>query len=216
MPMITALEVQQRNRQRVNVSLDGEFAFGLAMRYAVFLKKGQELTANQVAELQAKDGIEKAYERTLNYLSYRPRSTAEVRQYLKKLDIAEPASNEIIERLQADNLLNDARFAQLWVDSRTNFRPKSQQLLKAELRQKGLDPTIADSAVQDVDDSTLALALAQKRLPRLAALSQQEQRQKLSAFLGRRGFRFSIINSVLRQVLGASPELDGELYEDIE
>ncbi|HUN21964.1 MAG TPA: RecX family transcriptional regulator [Anaerolineales bacterium] len=216
MPVITALEVQQRNRQRVNVFLDGEFAFGLAMRYALFLKKGQALSTGQIAELQNKDGIEKAYERTLNYLSYRPRSTAEVRQYLKKLDIAEPASDEIIGRLEADNLLNDARFAQLWVDSRTTFRPKSQQLLKAELRQKGLDPATADSAVQDVDDSALARALAQKRLPRLAGLPEQEQRQKLSAFLGRRGFRFSIIHSVLRQVLGASPDLNGELYEDIE
>ena len=79
---ITALKLQKRNKDRVNVYLDDEFAFGLSRIVAAWLRTGQELTEEKIAELQAQDNVEVALQRALNFLSYRPRSEEEVRRNL--------------------------------------------------------------------------------------------------------------------------------------
>ena len=84
MAKITGLKVQKRNKDRVNVYLDGEYAFGISRIVAAWLRNGQELSEEKIAELKAQDNVEVALQRALNYLSYRPRSEQEVRQNLKK------------------------------------------------------------------------------------------------------------------------------------
>ena len=76
---ITALIAQKRNKDRVNVYLDGEFAFGLAAIEAIRLRQGQVLSDEEIEHLKALDEIERAHERALNLLSYRPRSAQEIR-----------------------------------------------------------------------------------------------------------------------------------------
>src|SRR3990172_4788022 len=80
MSKITAIEPQQKDPQRVNVYLDGEFAFGLARITAGWLTVGQELGEEKVASLLAEDANKTAYQKALHFLSYRPRSSSEVRQ----------------------------------------------------------------------------------------------------------------------------------------
>ena len=50
MKKITALEVQKKNPNRVNVHLDGDFAFGLARITAAGLKLGETLTDERIAQ----------------------------------------------------------------------------------------------------------------------------------------------------------------------
>ncbi len=126
MPRISAIEPQQKNPQRVNIYLDGEFAFGLALITAGWLKVGQELSAEKITALQAEDANEMAYQKALHYLSYRPRSSAEVRQNLLKRNIPSAAVEATLDRLQAARLVNDQEFARAWVENRNTFRPRSR------------------------------------------------------------------------------------------
>ncbi|MEA3377684.1 MAG: RecX family transcriptional regulator, partial [Chloroflexota bacterium] len=121
---ITALTFQKHNKDRVNVYLDGQFAFGLAAIEAARLRVGQKLSDDEVVELQTKDQIERAYERALNYLSYRPRSEAEVRRSLGKKDVEEAVIDAVIGRLKRAGLLDDREFAKYWVDNRARFNPR--------------------------------------------------------------------------------------------
>ena len=59
MKKITALQVQKRNPNRVNIHLDGEFAFGVARIVAAWLRIGQELSEEKIGQLQAEDGRER-------------------------------------------------------------------------------------------------------------------------------------------------------------
>jgi regulatory protein len=70
---ITRLAPQKRNKERVNVYLDGDFAFGLALVAASGLRVGQTLSGREVEELQAVDTIEKAKASAVRFLSYRPK-----------------------------------------------------------------------------------------------------------------------------------------------
>ena len=107
---ITAIEPQKNNPQRVNVYLDGEFAFGLTSLVAAWLKVGQELAEEKIASLKGEDAGEVTYQKALHFLSYRPRSMVEVRQNLTKRGISEPLIEETMNRLQRAGLVNDEAF----------------------------------------------------------------------------------------------------------
>ena len=82
MPVVTTLEIQKRNKELVNVYLDGEYAFALDIMAAAHLQKGQQLSDEEIAELQNQDEITRAIDRAVRFLSYRPRSVHEIRRNL--------------------------------------------------------------------------------------------------------------------------------------
>jgi regulatory protein len=197
---ITALKIQARNQARVNVYLDGKFAFGLAKIEAARLRLGQELSEADLARLKNVDDLEKAYQRALKYLNLRPRSEAEMRQHLSKHRVGEADLETILQRLRDSGLLNDQAFARLWVENRSTFRPRSKRALQAELKRKGIHAEALGDALADANDADSAYRLAQRRAPRLTALPKPEFRQKLGGYLARRGYAFDIIAPILERV----------------
>jgi regulatory protein len=207
---ITAIEPQQKNPQRVNVYLDGEFAFGLARLVAAWLSVGQELSEEKAARLQADDERETAYQKALHFLSFRPRSTAEIRQNLTKRGISESLVQETVARLQGSGLVNDEAFARAWVENRSEFRPRSRSALRMELRLKGLEDEVIQAVLEEqVDEEALALQAARKYVRRLAGLEWPEFRQKLGGFLARRGFSYTTLSPVVSEVWKETQTADG-------
>jgi len=200
MKTITAIEVQKNNPNRVNLYIDGEFAFGLARIVAAWLKVGQRLEDEKIARLQAEDARERAYQQAMLFLSYRARSEAEIRRNLRKHEFPDVIIEETLERLRQAKLADDPGFARAWVENRSTFRPRSRRALALELHQKGLSEEATRSALKDVDEAALAYEAARKRAARFEALEWNDFRRKLSEFLGRRGFPFAIIAPTVSRI----------------
>jgi regulatory protein len=213
MKKITAIEVQKRTPNRVNVYLDGEFAFGLARIVAAWLRVGQELNEEKIEQLQAEESRERAYQQAMLFLSYRDRSESEIRQNLRKHDIPDPVIAQTLERLRQDGLANDHQFARGWVENRSAFRPRSRRLMAMELRRKGLADEAIAAATENVDDEALAYEAAQKKVARLKDLEWNEFRKKLSDFLGRRGFSYSVVAPVVTRIWNEAHK-DEQHYEE--
>jgi regulatory protein len=213
MKKITAIEVQKRTPNRVNIYLDGEFAFGLARIVAAWLRVGQELSEEKIEQLQAEEARERAFQQAMLFLSYRDRSESEIRQNLRKHEIPEPVIEQTLERLRQDGLANDHQFARAWVENRSVFRPRSRRMMAMELRQKGLDNEAILSATESVDDEALAYEAAQKKVARLKNLEWNEFRKKMSDFLGRRGFSYSVIAPVITRIWNEAHK-DEQHYEE--
>lgn len=198
MPLITVLEPQKRRSSRLNLYLDGQFAFGLSQSLAAEarLEPGKKLSQQEVEALRVQAQLDDAYQAALHFLSYRPRSQAEIRQRLRRH--FPPATIEaVLERLEAQGLADDAAFAQFWQENRQRFRPRGKGLLRAELRQKGVaDQTIAQT-LEAVDEEAAAQASAEKQLPRLDGLDRTQFRRRLSSHLRRRGFSWEVVGSTL-------------------
>jgi len=201
MSTITAIETQKRNPKRANIHIDGKFAFSVTGITAAWLKVGQQMSDEQLGLIQANDLREKIYQQVLHFLSYRPRSSEEIRLYLKKQACEEDLVDEIINRLQESRLINDQDFARAWVENRNTFRPRSKSALRMELRRKGLDDEIIQMALADIkDESILALKAARKQAHRYTGLEWLEFRRKLGGFLARRGFSYATLSPVVSQV----------------
>lgn len=200
MKKITAITVQKNSPSRVNIYLDGEFAFGLARITAAWLKTGDELSDEKIAGLLKEDSRERAYQQAMLFLSYRARSEKEIRQNLLKHEMAEEVIEETLERLRKAGLANDNEFARAWVENRNTFRPRSKKALTVELRQKGLDNEAIQASLSAVDEEALAYETGSKRATRLMGLEWNEFRKKLSEFLVRRGFSYSVAASAVSRI----------------
>ncbi|MBI5054484.1 MAG: RecX family transcriptional regulator [Chloroflexi bacterium] len=214
MPKITALKVQARNKNRVNVYLDDEFAFGLVMIEAAKLHLGQVLSDADIERIKKSDDSEMAFEKAVKFISYRPRSEKEVRQNLKKKEIEAGLIDEAVQRLKRVGLLNDEQFAQMWVESRSHSKPKGRRALKIELRQKGLSREAVDAAVAGTNDEEVARRLAASRAPRLKKLPKIEFRRKLGSYLARRGINYEIILEVVERAWQEFGEGNGTLENE--
>jgi len=202
MPKITRIKAQ-KNKKRVNIYLDGKFAFGLDADnfLKAGLKVGQKLTEKQVDNLVFKNEFQKLLNRVLRLISRRPRSEKEIRVYLKRKKSPPKLIEEVIKKLKKLKQINDLEFARWWVEQRTTFRPRGKFGLTMELRQKGIDKTIIEKAINKVDELPLATKLAQKKLRVYKNLPRQEFYQKMSAYLARRGFSWDVIKKVVAKLL---------------
>ena len=200
MKTITGLRAQRRKEDRVNVYLDGEYAFSLHVSVANGLQVGQQLGDDQCERLRMEDAVPVATQRALRFLSYRPRSRAELERYLRDKEVAPEVIDTVISQLEAAGYVDDAAFAEFWVRNREDFRPKSVWVLRGELRNKGISDEVIDQAVESIDEEESAYKAAQSQAYRLANQEYQVFRRRLGGFLQRRGFNYSVVKQVVERL----------------
>ena len=197
---VTRLEPQKKNPQRLNVYLDGEFAFGISRAAAPWLVKGDQLSQQKVQDLKRTDLTEGAYQRALNYLSYRSRSEQEIRRNLTKHQIPEDTIIEVLDKLRQSSLVDDRAFAKNWIDNRVQFKPRGKRALSMELYQKGISREIIDEELEGLDENVLALQCARKKVQKFQQMDFENFQKKMSGYLNRRGFPYQIIRETILEI----------------
>ena len=198
--IITALKIQQKNKNRIAVFLDGEFGFGLSVLVASPLHIDQELSDEQISNLQKQDELEVAYLRADHFIAYRARTQLEVSRKLQQLGYSEGIIRHTLDRLNMNGLLDDRQFAVQWVDSRSASKPRGRRLLELELHQKGVDSETIENTLLPVKEDELSLSAGKAYASRLQGLDWIEFRRKLSQYLLRRGFDYSTILPVVSSI----------------
>ena len=202
MTRITAIRAGRGRGKRVNVFLDGKFAFSLEAEVAVTegLQAGQELSAGEIEALARSDHFHRCLNAALHYLSYRPRSESEIRGRLQRRGFDGDSVEAVIARLKEQGLIDDMAFAQFWRDNRQSFSPRSRWLTRCELRQKGVASDIIDQVVDAVDDANSAYRAALSKARSLPLSDYQSFRRRLGEYLKRRGFGYEVINQAIGRV----------------
>lgn len=212
MPKITAIKPQKR-LGRYNIFLDGKFALGLDENNLATsgLRVGQEISEGALKDLKQRGFEGKLLDKALRFLSFRPRSEHEVREYLtKKIPKAEfPTDKSTVEadsvviKLKEMGLLADRSFALWWLEQRqSQGKPYGQRRISCELRQKGVDPAIIHELTKGLgaeSEEAPARKAALKKLRLIKALPERERRTKLTAYLLRRGFGWPTIKELLKE-----------------
>jgi regulatory protein len=200
---ITALKPQANNPERVNIFVDGQFLQGASalLVYQMGLATGQELTQEQLIQLRDEETLQQAVDRALNFLSFRPRSRAEVRRYLKGKAVEPTVIEAVMQRLDHLELINDRDFASFWIENREQFSPRGAQALKNELRMKGVKRDIIDEMVNDEQDEDLAMQAARKKalsLIQQPGIDYATFYRRLGSFLQRRGFDYEVTSRTVK------------------
>jgi regulatory protein len=212
MGIVTGIEVQKRNKERVNVYIDGEYTFSLSLIEAARLRKGQQLSDAEIAALRDEDTAQKAVDHAARFLSYRPRSLEEVRRNLADKDYAPAVIDTAISRLTVMGYIDDEAFARFWVQGRGRVKPLSPRALRVELRQKGVPDTIINEVLGELDADELAYRAALSQSKRLRRPTHQEFRKKIGDLLRRRGFSYSTIRDTVERLREELETSDPEYF----
>jgi len=201
--IVTRVEFQKRlGSERCNVHIDGAYAFSLAADIAQSLREGQEVDATSVRALLERDAAERAYQRALQFLAPRPRSSSEVRRRLAEYGCDPNAVSAAIERLASSGLVDDSAFAAYWIGQRQTFHPRGPRALRSELYTKGVDRATIDAAIvtDEHEQVEAARRAAERKAVSLSALSEREFERSITAFLVRRGFDYSVTRDAVRRL----------------
>lgn len=150
-----------------------------------------------------------AREIALRRLSLRAHSRAELAAAMARKNVPSEIIDEILERFEEVQLIDDAAFAEAWTRSRHTHRSISRRVIAQELRTKGIDPEVAREAlaeVSDEDELEAARRIAAKKARSLASLDHQVARRRLAGALARRGFGSSVVHRVVTEALAGDPD----------
>lgn len=160
-------------------------------------------------EAQARDLIYRA-------LGMRDHSRAELRAKLAKRGFDEELTERMLDKFVAAGLIDDAAFAQRWVQSRHQFSGRGRRALAQELRTKGVGEEEASAALETVsreDERERAAELVERKLVRTAIPEDRLERDKLTqrlvGMLGRRGYHPSLALSVVLDAIREKADADG-------
>ena len=189
----------------MNVYLDNSFWLGISLDTLgrLGLSNGQEISEEEKVRIESEAGVERWYEKMLHYISYRPRTESEVRRKLKEIGAPEEALEQTVDRLRGAGLLDDRRFAALWVEDRDRLRPTGERRLEAELRMKGVESGLIEE-VLSARDPELELAQVKSLLSgrwqkEYGLRADQKVRRSLTGRLQRRGFNYQAIRQALEE-----------------
>jgi len=205
---ITAISAQVRDKNRVNISVDGKYRFSLDSYQLIELgiKVGKTFEEAELITLEQESQFGKVYARALEYCLMRPHSAREVRDYLyrktrpkrEKMGELKPGvsteiTSRVFDRLSDKKYIDDVKFARYWVENRSISKGTSFRKLKSELCAKGVNSKIIDEVLGDTerDDKTeMQKIIAKKR-------ARYPDNQKLIAYLARLGFDYDDIKQAL-------------------
>ncbi|MDQ3929656.1 MAG: RecX family transcriptional regulator [Chloroflexota bacterium] len=151
MDIITALQADPSDPNKVHLFIDGKHAMSLAIDVAAAerLTVGQQCPPERLERLHAAQELNGVYESAINFLSYRPRSAREVEMRLRKKGHAPEQIATVMERLRDRRYVDDREFARFWVGNRMSFSPRGPRLLRSELRQKGVPQEVVDEVLAE-------------------------------------------------------------------
>jgi regulatory protein len=201
----------QKAKGRYNIFIDDEFAFGVDEEVLLKfqLTKGLHVPQDLQKKIEDEDTYHKAYQKTLNYLSYSLRTEKQIRDYLTKNDLS-IYTTRIISRLIELNLLDDLNYAQNYVRTMANVNQKGLRNVEQDLYQKGISENDALIALEEYTEEKQfenAKDLAEKQWKKKKNNSQFESIQKIKRYLVNKGYSFEQADYAIAAI---DTELDDE------
>jgi regulatory protein len=199
---ISALSIQKKNPDRINVYLNGSFSFAVSHIIGAWLQVGQNISEQKITEMISADEIERAFQGAIHFLSYRNRSEAEVRQNLEKKGLNELVIIETMNKLKEKGMVDDTNFAREWVENRVATKPRGRRLLEFELKQKKVGSDVIRQLLEFLpDELTLAIQAIKKKMHHFDDAEKDEFIRKLNSYLLRKGFKYEIVKEAINRSL---------------
>ena len=194
-----------RLRIAINGTMIGDVTLDFVADQGV--REGRSVSREEASNVVAAVARTRVLDKALDLLAVRARSSRDLRIRLRRAGARDHDISWSIDRLAAQGFVDDAAYAREVARAKVLAGGVSRRKVVKVLRQRGVSAEVAEEAIDDtladvdLDEYGAALAVAQKRLRSLAALAPQVKRQRLYAFLARRGYESDVVRRVLKEVL---------------
>ena len=213
--MTTVIKVERDDKQTGRYTIYFEHAEPLNVHEDVMIKyrllKGTEVSLDCMEEIVRADEKNRAYVHSLKHLQRKPRTRSEIAKYLMQKDYDEGIIHQVLDQLEREWLVDDAAYAEQWAEQRVTRHYKGRRWIQPELKQKGVHEQHIANAMASLDPEQeweSALAAARKKW-RQTSGETHIKKQKVAAFLARRGFPMELCRR-------AAGEAAQDIEDDIE
>ena len=206
MNIITKIEIGKRNKERVNIYIDDEFAFSLSAEivYKENLAPKQVIDVEKLTRLAREDEFMKCKSSALKIVERSYKTEKEIFNKLITKEYSKESINRTIEFLREYNLINDRNYVKMCVKDKLKSQGKNK--IKYNLKRKGIsDELIIEelSKIDDEDSKNGAIILAQKKYNELKRRESDQYKlsQKLYRFLISKGYNYDLASDVMKEVI---------------
>lgn len=172
-------------------------------------------SSSRAGKGEPRDPVEQARNICLRLLTGTARTRKQLADALRKREIPDEVAEEVLSRFEDVGLIDDAAFADAWVESRHQGRGLARRALARELRTKGVDSAVIDEAVGQLDpeqEEATARELVARKLRSTRGLDRDKRLRRLAGMLARKGYGEGMALHVVRRAL----EEEGEDTEGLD
>jgi len=206
MSKITRIEIQKRNKERVNLFLDGEYALSLSAElvYKEGLKTNDEIDSDKLKILAERENFIRCKESALRTIEKTYKTEKEVRDKLKLKGYEDNSINKSIEFLKEYNFVNDDNYTKIFIRDKLNS--VGSQKIKYTLIQKGIEKEIIEEELSNLNkenEKNVALNIAKKKLNIIKNKENDNYKisGKLYRYLISKGYGYDVTNEVVKEIM---------------
>ncbi|NNU75578.1 recombination regulator RecX [Clostridium estertheticum] len=226
--LITKIEFQKKNKARVNIYMDGEYAFACDAQlvYIHNITKGRAMDKESLESIVNEDNYIKGKTCALHFLERSFKSTKQVIDKLTMKEFDAKTIERVMDFLRRYDFIDDSLFIQLYIKEK--IRSCGKNKIKFALLKKFLPKELINEELNKITSEQLletALKLANKKIVTLSKSEKDHQKlyKKTSDYLARTGYDYELIRKVMDEIARDDKEddlIDGiplskdENYED--
>lgn len=205
MSKITKIETGKRNKERVNIYIDNEYAFSINMEllYKFNIKVNEEFDKERLLEIIKAENLSKCKDTALRTVERSYKTEKEIKDKLLLKEFDEDTVEETLEFLREYGFIDDSKFVKMFV--KDHIRNQGRNKIKYLLSQKGIDKCLIEEAFLDLekeDEVERAFILGEKKY---LSISKREDddfkiKNKITRYLLGRGYDYSIAKEVINRI----------------
>lgn len=203
---ITKIEVQKRNKNRVNIFLDYEYTFSCSSElvYSHKLKTGNKVDMEYLKEIVEEDSYLCCKNDALRVIERSYKSEKEISEKLINKGYDDLTIKKTIEFLKSYNFVDDSKYAELYIKEKIKSQGKNK--IKYSLLKKGIDEKLIQEKLNSIDNDieyNYAKTMAEKKYKVLQKVERDSRKQykKLGDYLIRNGYNTETVSDILRQTV---------------
>lgn len=205
MSKITKIETGKRNKERVNVYIDDEYAFSINMElvYKFGLKVNEEVNKEKLIEISKSENLSKCKESALRTIERSYKTEKEIRDKLLAKEFDIETVDSTINFLIEYGFIDDSKFVSMYIKDR--IRTQGRNKIRYSLISKGVNKLLIEEAFSTLDrddEMERAIILCEKKYLNISKREDDDFKikNKLTRYLLGRGYDYDIAKEVIREV----------------
>ncbi|GAB6170434.1 hypothetical protein JCM1393_28940 [Clostridium carnis] len=206
MNVITKLEVQKRNKERVNLYIDEEYAFSLSAEivYKEGIKVKDNIDIEKIKKIAKEDEYIKCKNSALRIVEKTYKSQKELIDKLILKGYEKDSIDKTIEFLKQYNFLNDENYTKMYIKDK--MKSQGQNKIKYTLIKKGINEELIKDEIANINSDTqreVAYSLGKKKYDILCKKESDKYKlsQKLYRYLISKGYEYDIVSNVVKNII---------------
>ena len=205
---ITKIEYQKKNKDRLNIYIDDEYAFAIGINILIkfSLAKGMVIDREFLDEILKSEEKSSVYNYGIKLLSRSAKCENEIRQKMKAKGFDLQLIDNAIIKLKEQKYLDDERYCEMFIKDKINISKYGVRKIKEALILKGISREIIEekiSCISREDEEERAYLLGAKKLPTIREKDKFKRKVKLYNYLIGRGFEYDVVRRTVSRLLNS-------------